>query len=117
MKKYLRNLAQNIVDNEMTESNVEYDIDMLLDTYNVLLDKESEEYLKSQIKSIYRAKFINKEDIISFFVETSQEDFEFELEENGNNDEVYIQAYEYVNWYFKEVFSSEIATKLEENMS
>lgn len=56
MKSYLKKIAKEIVEKEVTD-NVEYDISMFIETYNLLLTKEQEEYLTEEIqKQIRRDK-------------------------------------------------------------
>lgn len=56
MKSYLKQIAKEIVEKEVTD-NVEYDISMFIETYNLLLTKEQEEYLTEEIqKQIRRDK-------------------------------------------------------------
>lgn len=49
MRNYLKQIAKEIVENEV-EDNVEYDISMFIETYNLLLTKEQEEYLTEEIQ-------------------------------------------------------------------
>lgn len=49
MKNYLKQVAKEIVENEVKD-NVEYDISMFIETYNLLLTKEQEEYLTEEIQ-------------------------------------------------------------------
>lgn len=49
MKSYLKQIAKEIVEKEVTD-NVEYDISMFIETYNLLLTKEQEEYLTEEIQ-------------------------------------------------------------------
>ena len=49
MRNYLKQVAKEIVENEV-EDNVEYDISMFIETYNLLLTKEQEEYLTEEIQ-------------------------------------------------------------------
>ena len=56
MRNYLKQVAKEIVENEVKD-NVEYDISMFIETYNLLLTKEQEEYLAEEIqKEINRRK-------------------------------------------------------------
>ena len=56
MRNYLKQVAKEIVENEVKD-NVEYDISMFIETYNLLLTKEQEEYLTEEIqKEINRRK-------------------------------------------------------------
>ena len=56
MKSYLKQIAKEIVENEVKD-NVEYDISMFIETYNLLLTKKQEEYLTEEIqKEINRKK-------------------------------------------------------------
>lgn len=56
MQNYLKQVAKEIVENEMKD-NVEYDISMFIETYNLLLTKEQEKYLTEEIqKEINRRK-------------------------------------------------------------
>lgn len=48
MRNYLKQVAKEIVENEMKD-NVEYDISMFIETYNLLLTKEQEKYLTEEI--------------------------------------------------------------------
>lgn len=49
MRNYLKQVAKEIVENEV-EDNVEYDISMFIETYNLLLTKEQKEYLTEEIQ-------------------------------------------------------------------
>ena len=49
MRNYLKQIAKEIVENEVKD-NVEYDISMFIETYNLLLTKEQEEYLTEEIQ-------------------------------------------------------------------
>lgn len=49
MRNYLKQVAKEIVENEVKD-NVEYDISMFIETYNLLLTKEQEEYLTEEIQ-------------------------------------------------------------------
>lgn len=49
MQNYLKQVAKEIVENEMKD-NVEYDISMFIETYNLLLTKEQEKYLTEEIQ-------------------------------------------------------------------
>ena len=49
MRNYLKQVAKEIVENEVKD-NVEYDINMFIETYNLLLTKEQEEYLTKEIQ-------------------------------------------------------------------
>lgn len=53
MKNYLKQVAKEIVENEI-QDNVEYDISMFIETYNLLLTKEQEEYLTEEIQKQIR---------------------------------------------------------------
>ena len=56
MRNYLKQIAKEIVENEVKD-NVEYDISMFIKTYNLLLTKKQEEYLTEEIqKEINRRK-------------------------------------------------------------
>lgn len=56
MRNYLKQVAKEIVENEVKD-NVEYDISMFIETYNLLLTKKQEEYLTEEIqKEINRRK-------------------------------------------------------------
>ena len=56
MRNYLKQVAKEIVENEVKD-NVEYDISMFIETYNLLLTKKQEEYLIEEIqKEINRRK-------------------------------------------------------------
>lgn len=48
MQNYLKQVAKEIVENEVKD-NVEYDISMFIETYNLLLTKEQERYLTEEI--------------------------------------------------------------------
>ena len=48
MRNYLKQVAKEIVENEVKD-NVEYDISMFIETYNLLLTKEQEKYLTEEI--------------------------------------------------------------------
>lgn len=48
MQNYLKQVAKEIVENEVKD-NVEYDISMFIETYNLLLTKEQEKYLTEEI--------------------------------------------------------------------
>jgi hypothetical protein len=48
MKSYLKQIAKEIVENEVKD-NVEYDISMFIETYNLLLTGEQEQYLIKEI--------------------------------------------------------------------
>lgn len=48
MKSYLKQIAKEIVANEI-QDNVEYDVGMFIETYNLLLTKEQEQYLTEEI--------------------------------------------------------------------
>lgn len=48
MKSYLKQIAKEIVENEV-QDDVKYDISMFIETYNLLLTKEQEEYLTEEI--------------------------------------------------------------------
>lgn len=48
MRNYLKQVAKEIVENEVKD-NVEYDISMFIETYNLLLTKEQEKYLTKEI--------------------------------------------------------------------
>lgn len=49
MKSYLKQIAKEIVESEV-QDDVEYDISMFIETYNLLLTKEQEEYLTEEIQ-------------------------------------------------------------------
>lgn len=49
MRNYLKQVAKEIVENEVKD-NVKYDISMFIETYNLLLTKEQEEYLTEEIQ-------------------------------------------------------------------
>ena len=49
MRNYLKQVAKEIVENEVKD-NVEYNISMFIETYNLLLTKEQEEYLTEEIQ-------------------------------------------------------------------
>ena len=53
MRNYLKQVAKEIVENEVKD-NVEYDISMFIETYNLLLTKEHEEYLTEEIQKQIR---------------------------------------------------------------
>ena len=53
MRNYLKQVAKEIVENEVKD-NVEYDISMFIETYNLLLTKEQEEYLTEEIQKQIR---------------------------------------------------------------
>lgn len=56
MQSYLKQIAKEIVESEV-QDDVEYDISMFIETYNLLLTKEQEEYLTEEIqKEINRRK-------------------------------------------------------------
>lgn len=56
MKSYLKQIAKEIVRNEI-QDDVEYDISMFIQTYNLLLTEEQEQYLTKRIqKEINRRK-------------------------------------------------------------
>lgn len=56
MKNYLKQIAKEIVRNEI-QDDVEYDISMFIQTYNLLLTEEQEQYLTKRIqKEINRRK-------------------------------------------------------------
>ena len=48
MKSYLKQIAKEIVESEV-QDDVEYDISMFIETYNLLLTKEQEKYLTEEI--------------------------------------------------------------------
>ena len=49
MKRYLKQIAKEIVESEV-QDDVEYDTSMFIETYNLLLTKEQEEYLTEEIQ-------------------------------------------------------------------
>ena len=49
MKRYLKQIAKEIIESEV-QDDVEYDISMFIETYNLLLTKEQEEYLTEEIR-------------------------------------------------------------------
>lgn len=53
MKTYLKQIAKEIVESEV-QDDVEYDISMFIETYNLLLTKEQEEYLIEEIQKQIR---------------------------------------------------------------
>ena len=53
MKSYLKQVAKEIVESEV-QDDVEYDISMFIETYNLLLTKEQEEYLTKEIQKQIR---------------------------------------------------------------
>lgn len=48
MRNYLKQVAKEIVESEV-QDDVEYDISMFIETYNLLLTKEQEKYLTEEI--------------------------------------------------------------------
>lgn len=51
MKNFLKRVAKEIVTNEI-DSNTEYDIAMLIETYNLLLTEEQEAFLIKEINKL-----------------------------------------------------------------
>lgn len=48
MRNYLKQVAKEIVESEV-QDDVEYDISMFIETYNLLLTREQEQYLIKEI--------------------------------------------------------------------
>lgn len=55
MKNFLRIVAKEIVANEI-DSNMEYNIDMFVETYNLLLTEEQEAFLIKEINLLISEK-------------------------------------------------------------